>query len=224
MTDVKMTIHEALREIKMLNKQIDAKIKTFQGVLAVPALNTKIGSYTIAEWETEQTAEFQSLMDLMTRRDALKQAISESNAKTMVEMKSLGRTLSVAALIDVQTSGLVYQRTLVNQMRIVYGSQFRELNSRNESASIEAANHARMTYSNSNDKDRNGNTAALMKKTEEDYYNAHKYELRDPLKIDKKIKEIEAWIDEVRKEADAKLSVSNATTILEFSYKNYGEA
>ena len=216
MTNVKMTIHEALREIKMLNKQIDAKIKAFQGVLAVPALNTKIGSYTIAEWETEQTAEFQSLMDLMTRRDALKQAISESNAN--------GRTLSVAALIDVQTSGLVYQRTLVNQMRIVYGSQFRELNSRNESASVEAANHARMTYSNSNDKDRNGNTAALMKKTEEDYYNAHKYELRDPLKIDKKIKEIEAWIDEVRKEADAKLSVSNATTILEFSYKNYGEA
>ena len=224
MTHVKMTIHQALREVKMLNKKIASGIQELSGVLAVPAINSKIGSLTLAEWDEGEVSKYQSLMDLLVRREALKQKISEANATTKVMIDSLGQELTVAAMIDLQTAGLSYQKVLVDKLRTAYNIQSKELTRQNEKAMADAAAQARAIYSLKD----GGNVASKLtdqiKQTEQNYYDAHKWELRDPIKILQKIQELENKIAEVSAEIDSKLSVANATTILDFSYKNYGES
>ena len=60
-----MTIHEALREVKMLDKRIASAIKDFEGgIKAVAYQESKIGSLAISDWETRQRASYDSINDL----------------------------------------------------------------------------------------------------------------------------------------------------------------
>lgn len=225
MTNVKITIHEALREVKMLDKKIGAYLSNLkEAVTVTTAVDKKIGSQTIAEWENDRKADFQSMMDLISRRNAIKQAISESNAKTLIRIDALNQEISVAAAIELQKNGTAVYDKIADVLRFTYSMALKTEEQRNTKAENDA-----MSYANNILNRKTDNTPLTatdlesVEKTRTEYYENHKAIIRDPISAEKKIKEMADLADAISAEVDSKLSVSNATTILEFSYKNYGE-
>ena len=79
MNNEKMTVHEALRTLKMLDKRIETAIEA-PFVMTYKASATKIGSETLEQVKTKFKANYQSAMDLIRRRVAIKNAVVLSNA------------------------------------------------------------------------------------------------------------------------------------------------
>ena len=217
MTNVRMTVHEALREVKSLNKRIDAAINSFTPVISTPAVDKKIGSQTIAEWEAAQLSTYQSITDMIARREALKNEIALSNARTMIEVTALGKTISVAAAIDMLSAGFGARLSLAQRLTGIYKLQENRMNTNNEDARRAAAAQVKVAMQNNGDKN-SKEAPSYFSEIENNFYEVRKHELRDPIKAMIKAGDIIKNVEEATAEIDAKLSVSNATTILEFSY------
>ena len=57
-----------------------------------------------------------------------------------------------------------------------------------------------------------------MENLRKSYYDSHKTEIVDPLKLSDKIKELEEMISAFTSEVDSVLAVSNANTLIEIEY------
>ena len=79
-----MTVHKALCELKMLDKRINESIMSAEFCRANKHSNVKIDGGTIAEYEAAAVSKYQSTMDMIIRRDAIKRAAVASNAVTEV--------------------------------------------------------------------------------------------------------------------------------------------
>lgn len=224
MTEVNMTIHEALREIKMLDKRIAAFISEAPYMVTVTmASDDKIGSMTIADWEKETRAAYQSGMDLIVRRNALKQAINLSNAQTLIKIDALGTEISVAAAIELQKTGVFAYKKIADGLRLGYKNAIHKETNTNERATSDATDFA-VKVSASKDAAANTKvTPAQVEEIRKTYYDTHKAIIRNPIDAEKNAKALEELAERISAEVDSKLSVSNATTVLNFSYRNYGE-
>lgn len=217
MVKEEMTIHEALREVKMLDKRIASAIRDFEGgIKAVAYQESKIGSLAISDWETRQRASYDSINDLITRRSAIKQKISESNAKTTVVIEAISpNPITVAAAIDMQKYGLKYQEDLLENMREAYRVQSALMNRKNAEVEFSAISYANGL---SNSKDVTQSTVKQIDEIREQYYQNNKWILRDPLNLLTKIEELEKKIEDTKAKIDSRLSVINATTVITVEY------
>ena len=225
MTNVKMTVHEALREVKSLDKRIQAGVTLLKNsVVATMPINDKIGGQTKTEFIEATKANLQSVMDLIYRREAFKQAISESNAKTTIKLDCLdGKEISIAAAIDAQNRGLEYYSLVASTLGNAYAIAMNEATRMTARAEDEACRQKTIMLSGKTDTAVTKDIANLAETTYKTYYDTHKGEICDPLDAKKISTDLVNLVEVIEAEIDAKISVSNATTILEFSYKNYKE-
>ena len=91
-----MTIHEALSELKMLDKRISAKIHGIKYCVANRHINTRIDGKTIDEYKQNVQSEYQAVTDLIRRRAAIRNALSRSNAYTTITVCGKEYTLAEA--------------------------------------------------------------------------------------------------------------------------------
>ena len=82
MTTEKKSIHKALTELKVISQRIEKAINNSQFIVANKHSNTKICGRTIQQYSDKVKSEYQSIVDLIARRDAIKRAITHSNAVT----------------------------------------------------------------------------------------------------------------------------------------------
>ena len=83
-TTENMTIHKALCELKIIGDRISKGMGMMPFVLTNEKANTKIQGIPIAEYVEQMKEAFQSVTDLIDRRDAIKRAVVQSNAVTTV--------------------------------------------------------------------------------------------------------------------------------------------
>lgn len=76
MTNEKMTIHQALCELKILDKRIPTLIKDARFVVENKHSNTKINGVSIEEAKNDFKASYDKITDLIKRRKAIKRAVT----------------------------------------------------------------------------------------------------------------------------------------------------
>ena len=213
-----MTVHKALCELKMLDKRINESIMTAEFCRANKHSNTKIDGGTIAEYEAAAVSKYQSTMDMIIRRDAIKRAVVASNAATEVTIG--GNRYTVADAVELRRHGLSYRRTLLQAMTLQLKRVRGTIEQKNGEELTRAADKMVEVYYG-----RQTDVKAIteeMKATREKFIEDNTYELLDPIRVENRIRELDKEITAFETEVDSALSVSNAVTEITVSYETTG--
>ena len=213
-----MTVHKALCELKMLDKRINESIMTAEFCRANKHSNVKIDGGTIAEYEAAAVSKYQSTMDMIVRRDAIKRAVVASNAVTEVTIG--GNRYTVADAVELRRHGLSYRRTLLQAMTLQLKRVRSTIEQKNGEELTRAADKMVEVYYG-----RQTDVKAIteeMKATREKFIEDNTYELLDPIRVENRIRELDKEITAFETEVDSALSVSNAVTEITVSYETTG--
>ena len=213
-----MTVHKALCELKMLDKRINESIMTAEFCRANKHSNVKIDGGTIAEYEAAAVSKYQSTMDMIIRRDAIKRAVVASNAVTEVTIG--GNRYTVADAVELRRHGLSYRRTLLQAMTLQLKRVRSTIEQKNGEELTRAADKMVEVYYG-----RQTDVKAIteeMKATREKFIEDNTYELLDPIRVENRIRELDQEITAFETEVDSALSVSNAVTEITVSYETTG--
>jgi len=213
MTTEKMTIHEALSELKILGSRIEREIAYANFVITNKHSNDKINGQSIEEYKTNVSSIYQKIRDLIRRRTAIKKAVVKSNAITEVTIGD--ETMTVAEAIEYKNTGIDYLVALNNKLSNEYANVKTSITRNNGDVLIEKANDYVIKLYGGKDKDV---SASTIEDARQNYINTHKLDIIDPISIDKEIKELTDYIDNFKSKVDSALSVSNAITTIEISY------
>ena len=213
-----MTVHKALCELKMLDKRINESIMSAEFCRANKHSNVKIDGGTIAEYEAAAVSKYQSTMDMIVRRDAIKRAVVASNAATEVAIG--GNRYTVADAVELRRHGLSYRRTLLQAMTLQLKRVRSSIEQKNGEELTRAADKMVEVYYG-----RQTDVKAIteeMKATREKFIEDNTYELLDPIRVENRIRELDKEITAFETEVDSALSVSNAVTEITVSYETTG--
>lgn len=212
MTTEKMNVHQALAELKMLDKRISAEIQAGKWVVENKHSNTKIGGITVAEFSKNTEARYQKVTDLIDRAEAIKRAVVNSNAVTEVVIGD--KTYTVAEAIDMKNKVIPRLVELRNKLSADYGNAKMSADYNNNLLESKADRHVESMYGKSDMK----GLSEDAKNARENFIKAQTYELIDPINV---LDEIEALTDRIDRfivNVDAVLSTSNALTEITVSY------
>ena len=211
MTTETMTIHEALSELKMLDKRITAKIHGIKYCVANRHINTRIDGKTIDEYKQNVQSEYQAVTDLIRRRAAIRNALSRSNAYTTITV--CGKEYTLAEAIEFKNSGLNLQRQMLDEMGYAFNTATAAVQRENDALEDRADKYVKDLFGSkekSNSED--------IKNTRDAYVSANKFDFIDPLDISGEIERLSSLVDQFEHEIDSKISVSNALTTITISY------
>ncbi len=212
MTTEKMTIHEALSELKVLNSRINKEIRDATFCTVNKHSNTKIDGKPIDEWKADVKAQYQKITDLIKRRTAIKKAVVKSNAVTEI---TIGReTMTVAEAIEYKDVGIDFTENLLEKISNQRNLAMASLKNNEEVLETKANAHIVALFG-SKDNDIDSGTIETTKKN---FINNNTLDYIDPINTEKVITELFDKIDVFRSKVDSALSVSNATTTIEISY------
>ena len=202
MTSQKISITQALAELKLLDKrlskQLDNPVWVDVSTVSKPVDAEKLKNRALSE--------YQSFMALVNRRDTIKRAIVLSNASTRVTIDKWEGT--VAEAIEHKKS-IQYKQNLLDvmkgqlvQARVNYESQKSSVDTRLE----------RLLQSElGKDVKTNPETITALSTS---FRNNNKVELVDPLDLATKIAALESEIDSFETNVDWVLSEANGRTMI----------
>ena len=208
-----MNVHKALSEVKILNDRILSKITENNFCVCNKVTNKVINGKSIDDWKKNTKDVWDSINQLILRREAIKRAISYSNASTKVVVAD--KEYTVAEAIEMKQYGIHYHRQLLNQLQKNFANVNAEVERINAEADTKATNYAQNCVGS--DK----TSPEVIKDIEnirKSYYDTHKAEIIDPLDSIKRIEELNDYIDKFTSEIDSVLSVANATTVITIEY------
>ena len=108
MTTEKMTIHQALCELKVLNSRIRKAYTSKRMCFAKKNCDKIISGVPVEELSDTILRNYQSATDLIKRRDAIKRAVALSNATTQVQIGD--NTFTVAEAIEMKDHSIPIKR------------------------------------------------------------------------------------------------------------------
>lgn len=212
METVTMTVHQALCEVKTSDKRIQRAIQEGRFVTTNRKSNTKIEGIDIKSFEDRMRSDLQRVTDLIRRTEAIKAALSLSNAKTVLKVGDTEMT--VAEAIYLYQHGMDTKRSLLNAFRIQLGEATRTVERENGSKLDDRADRYIKELYGSKDKA----DPEQVRESHQKFLEQNAYSLVDPLDIKSKIADLEKELDSFLMDVDAALQVSNATTSITFSY------
>lgn len=213
MTTEKMSVHKALCELKTIDARIEKTIRATTYVFANKHNNTKVNGMSLGDFCVEIKANHKSAQDLIARRDAIKRAVTLSNATTTVMIS--GKEFTVAEAIDFKNHTIPLKSDMLSKMASDNMRARSAADAANGSAlEARADEYIKSLYGNVDMK----GASEEIKKVRADFIAAQTTELVDPLKITDEMATLEKEINDFTVEIDSALSVSNALTELEISY------
>lgn len=208
-----MTIHKALCELKTLDDRIHKELDNGRFAFANKAANKVVWGVDINGFIEQQKSKYQSVTDLINRKNAIKRAVINSNATTTVTID--GTEYFVAEAIYMKDSGMELLQAVLNKLEIDVSRSQRDISSNNgEALEQRADQHIATLYSNYDKKD----MSEAMKQSREEFIRSQTYVLVDAVGAEKKIEELRDKINKFMVEIDSALSVSNALTTIEIEY------
>lgn len=217
MNTEKMTVHKALAELKVMDDRIRKAISVPVFVTANKHSNEKIDGKPIDDYKADIRSAYQKACTLIDRKNAMKRAVVLSNANTTVEIN--GVTYTVAEAIEMKNHGMEHMSLLLAQFNMQYNTALRVMNN-NSGESIErrAEEYVKsMIASQPKDSKMTADNSAIQMLRKQ-YIANNTYDMIDPLDVAKHMEELSEYISNFNTEVDAALSVSNALTVIEFSY------
>ena len=213
MTTEKMNVHQALAELKMLDKRIPTEIMNTQWVVANKHCNTKIGGIPVGEYVNNTKTQYQKVTDLIRRAEAIKRAVVNSNAVTKISVGGVEYT--VAEAIDMKNISMPRLNDLRNRLANYYRSAEVDADNKNgDMLERRATQHIETLYGKSDVK----GLSEEARKAREQFIEQQTYELVDPIDAKKEVEMLTERIDRFMANVDAALSTSNALTEIEVIY------
>lgn len=202
---MKMTVHQGLAELKLLDNRIRRGInQNFIGIKQNKADKVNSTNLSKEDFETEVKANFDSVTALIARRQAIKNAITMSNAVTKVTIAE--KEMTVATAIELKQT-IDYKKQLIIEMQRQYNSKMTSLKNKNEDNEYKIQNEM----------------SAIAKADNKEFIDQYRksieekflWVLIDPLVLKTKIEELTKEVEEFENNVDFILSTSNATTTIE---------
>lgn len=207
----KISIHRALQQVKTLSSRIEDQLRQSQFIGVVRGADKVVvfpqrGTKTASDLDVQFKSEFQSITDLITKREDIKTKIAESNAVTKVQIN--GKEVTVQRAIEMKKT-MEFKTTLLETL----------VRRRNDAAMIfnKFKDEVEKTKENSlsvlNGKQANVKVSEadidLVTRTAKAQFDPA---FVDPLNIDEQINILQKEITDFCDDIDATLSESNAKT------------
>uniref|UniRef100_N2A5L3 Uncharacterized protein n=1 Tax=Eubacterium plexicaudatum ASF492 TaxID=1235802 RepID=N2A5L3_9FIRM len=216
----KMLVTQALDERDLLVKKISDKICKAKFVDTVKRNETKVYEARMSkeDFEKEAKAAFQQIVDLIDRYQKIDAKIVNSNANTYIET-SYGK-MSVASAIALRgrmrgtgsyEDRADFEGNLNQVMQDQYEKCVRFAEGRNQKLQA-TAEDMRLSILGKDTRVREDKPLEVV----ETYVKENTTELADPLGVVKKMEEISEKRENLLRELDTQIKVSNATTYIEF--------
>ena len=206
---MQITITEALNKLKVLDARIYKEITSASFVSAAKKKDTKVGVVTKEAFSEAALASKQSIADLIANRARLKAAIVASNAVTKVKVGD--REMTGAEAIEYKAS-IEYEKSLYEKLTNQLAQATSTVTSRNAQVDAQIDKLLEAAYG----KDDTKKTAEIYDSIAKPYHLANDWELVDPIGAAKVMAELSARITDFETHVDTALSVSNATTVIEY--------
>lgn len=197
-----ISIARALVELKTLDSRINKITNQTQWI--VFKTKNRNSNYTEDEFKKNTLAEFQSLTDLIARRDNLKNAIMKSNSVTEVELG--GKKMTVSQAIEYKKT-IEYKTKLLDTLKRQRQSVTIEFESHKQRVQNKIDENIKVICGKDSKPDE-----AVIKSVSEGITKGDPIEIFDPIGLDKVIKEMETSIEDFKANVDYVLSESNALT------------
>lgn len=205
----KISIHRALSELKTLDKRIEKAIMEFEPVGIGQSDNPINQIYRAEDFNSKVKGEYQSITDLINRRETIKKKIVESNALTEIEIG--GKTMRVADAIVYKDVTLKAKVQLINHLSGKFRQALSRVASTNEKVEENLQRVVEVTLGKDAAKVKPEEYEELCKK----FRGLNQFKVADPLQIEKEIAQLEKEINDFSVDVDAKLSESNALTFIQ---------
>lgn len=213
MTTETMTIHKALAELKILDARIAKEIQIGSYCAANKHSNEKINGIPISDFEKAVQGTYDKVTDLLKRQEAIKRAVTLSNAKTVVNVS--GKDYTVAEAIWMKNHGIEFKSLLINTMDRQYKQAQAEVNRQNgDDLEKRADQYVTAIYGQKEGK----TNSADIEKVRKDFLEANSFEIIDPINVPEKLEALRKEVDFFMAEVDSALSVSNALTEITIEY------
>jgi hypothetical protein len=199
-----ISITRALVELKTLDSRINKITNSTQWIV----YKTKNKNHNLSEDEYKKNtlAEFQSLNDLISRRDKLKNAIMKSNSVTEVEVG--GNKMTVGQAIEYKNT-IEYKQSLLQKLKYQRQQVTVDVENHKQKVQTKIDENVKVICGKDTKPDEN-----VIKSVSDGITKGDPVEVYDPLGLDKVIKELETSIEDFRANVDYVLSESNALTTI----------
>ena len=205
---MKISLHRALAELKLIDSKIAKLVKEIDPVGAKQKGKLINRIYEEEAFSQNAQSKFQAINDLITQKVKIKSAVVEANAKTMVSVA--GKEMSIADAITYK-SIVGYKKTLIEDLKTKYAKTKTEIESKNLLVEQNLQKVLEATFGKDNIKTSKEDLEAVRKP----FLESNEWLLVDPLKIEATIEKLEKEISEFESEVDAVLSEANAITLIE---------
>ena len=202
-------VTKGLNELKLLDSRINRKIEEGEFIAAAKlSVQNVNGKITKEAYKANAKADYQSIVDLIKRRNNIKSAIIQSNAVTKVDIA--GKIMTVAEAID-KKSSIEYEISLLEKLTMQYKTSSDIIIKENEKVDYSIEQLLNTAYGKEG---KEKITQASYDAIAEPYRKANEYGLVDALDGEKLIKEMKDKIESFLSEVDTALQISNSTTII----------
>lgn len=206
--NMKISIHRALAELKLIDSKIEKKIGELQATAIIRKSEKANSESDIKRHAEDCKSTMDSIESLINRKAMIKSKVIESNSKTIVEIG--GKKYTVADAIS-NKSIVHFKDRYANALKSSYAANKRSLEQKNEVAHNEAISMAEKALGKDAAKSNPEDAKLIM----ENYESRYMYELIDPCNANDKATKLQEEIDAFNTDVDAVLSESNALTTIE---------
>jgi hypothetical protein len=206
-----MTAHKALSELKVLDKRIAEKINSLVVCGTNKHSNIKVNGLTIDEHKANMQESYQSVTDLIKRRNAIKTALSNANATTKITVNGIEYTLAQA--IEMKRSGIEHSKAVLNRIARQY-EQCKNNILVTEQDVVKRAEQYVVQLFGTKDKSSSSDAQTAY----DVYVKQNSLDYVEGINCLEEMKTLEEFVSKFESEVDSAISVSNATTIVEVEY------
>ena len=203
----KISITRALAEIKLLDSKIESAIQKFEPVTYVEGKSkvTSVGT-TVEGFNEKAKSSYQSITDLIERRNNIKAKVIQSNALTKVTIDK--KEYTVAEAIERKNS-INNELNLLSKLKQSYSNNKNKVEAGN--SKVRANIDKQLELLAGSDKNKTESVDNFVKLALEN----QQFSLVDVLKVEELIDELSNSIYEFQSNVDFTLSESNALTTIE---------
>ena len=201
----KQSVTRSLVEIKTIDGRITKIIDG--GLFMTYKTKYKNTRHTEEDFKKSATADFQSINDLIKRRDQIKNSIVLSNATTMVEIA--GAKMTVSQAIEFKNT-IAYKTAILTTLKKQRQLVIVEVDAHRQKVQTKVDENVRIICGKDSKPD-----AATLKMVSDGITAGDPIDVYDPLNLDKVIDGMEREIEDFKANVDFVLSESNATTMIE---------
>lgn len=208
----KISITEALCELKLYDSKINKAVGRAEFVTAAKKSSDLAGVVQKEDFKKKAQASYQSIMDLIANRNALKSAIVHSNAVTEVVIHH--KTMTVAEAIERKNS-IQYEEKLLKKMEDQYAAASVTFELENKKVDEKINGLIAVLIGKESDQKISSEDQNAIEKP---YREKNEFEFMDPIGVRGKMEALADEIDGFKSEVDTKLSISNSTTYIEVDF------